>query len=782
MTNGNEELIKILHLEDSENDSLLIRIQLQKDHINHEYFFADNEQDFLKYLETQKIDIILSDYNLPDYNGFEALNLAKTRFQHIPFVFVSGTMGEEAAIESLLNGATDYVLKNRLDRLGSAIRRALRESQLRQEYQRASEALRQREEQYRTLVEGMNEGIMLADNQDVILFVNQQTCDITGFSCDELIGKVYCDLLFDEENRKTILKKNKLRMQGVKDIYDIQLLRKDKSNIWIRISGSPVYDNQGKVSGSIGLLENINDRKLAEEELRKLTQAIEQSPDSIIIANTKGTIEYVNPSSTKLTGFSKEELVGQNVSILSSGHKSLQEQEQLWKTIHSGRIWSGEMENKRKNGEIYWESVSISPIYNQKNEITHFLAIKEDVTERKRLTQELVTAKEKAEESDQLKSAFLANISHEIRTPMNGILGFSELLKTPDLGKDARDRYIHVIEQNGTRMLNIINDIVDISKIEAGQMNVHLQETNVNHLLKDLLSVFAPDAKAKGLRQSVATGLPDDESIVLTDQTKLAQILTNLLKNALKFTPHGSIEMGYDCIGAPTDSSASFLETQSEPIWLQFYVKDTGIGIPEDQQIMIFERFRQGSISLSRAYEGAGLGLSISKAFVEMLGGKIWLNSKPFNGSVFYFALPMQTNTISENNTAEKTLHENETSRLNILLAEDDENSRLYLKTVLGNENTVIFEVRNGKDAVESVKNIPELDLVLMDMKMPEMDGYEATRQIKKIRPELPVIAQTAYAFVEDQEKARKAGCDDYIPKPLNRMLLEEKIRKHTRK
>jgi len=269
-----ETPIQILHLEDSDSDSQLIQLWLKKEGIKYDYFLADGEEAFKDILANQKIDIILSDYHLPGYSGTEAMLLAKTQYPNIPFVFVSGTMGEEVAIESLLNGATDYVLKNRLVRLAPAIRRALRESRLRMEYKKTKGTLREKEDQYRTLVEGMNEGLMLFDKDDTILFVNQQACNITGFSAKELIGNIGHLTLFDLGNGKKILEKNKLRLQGIKDIYEIELTRKNREKIWIRISGSPVYDNEGNVTGSIGVFENINDWKKAEDERNKLNQLL----------------------------------------------------------------------------------------------------------------------------------------------------------------------------------------------------------------------------------------------------------------------------------------------------------------------------------------------------------------------------------------------------------------------------------------------------------------------------------------------------------------------------
>jgi len=643
--------IQILHLEDNQSDSLLVQINLKKEQLNFEYFFVDNERDFLDHLENRETDIILSDYNLPDYSGAEALIVSRTRFSHIPFVFVSGTMGEEAAIESLLNGATDYVLKNRIERLGSAVKRAIRESHLQQEYQKAILRLRQKEEQYRTLIEGMNEGLMLTDANDTILFVNQQTCDITGYDAEELIRKDCHKVLFDSNDKKFDQELDYLKKQGAKKSFEIEMIRKNNKKIWVHVSCSPVYNDKNEETGMIGVFQDISDRKKTENERNKLTR-------------------------------------------------------------------------------------------------------------------ELVLAKEKAEESDRLKSAFLANISHEIRTPMNGILGFAELLKTPDITLDIQNRYIHIIEESGKRMLNIINDIVDISKIEAGQMIIHLEETNVNQLMKDLLVFFTPEAHSKGLKLSVSMNLPDEKSIIQTDHTKLAQILTNLIKNAIKFTKSGSIEFGYNSNGVDTLHATS----------MQFFVKDTGVGIPEDQIDMIFERFRQGSVSLTRAYEGAGLGLSISKAFVNMLDGKIWVESEPNNGSIFFFELPVNNSETSQAEANETQTSNNNQKPCYMLVAEDDENSMLYIKTLLEFEHITVLEASTGTMAVEQVKKHPEINLVLMDLKMPEMDGFEATRLIKRLRPELPVIAQTAYSFTEEKEKAELAGCDDYISKPIKKKILIEKI------
>ncbi|MBA4411456.1 MAG: ATP-binding protein [Bacteroidota bacterium] len=296
---------------------------------------------------------------------------------------------------------------------------------------------------------------------------------------------------------------------------------------------------------------------------------------------------------------------------------------------------------KLKAEQTTTELLDFNKIQNCLSVPEYSIALEIIETEKKRVEaeEELIRAKEKAEEGDCLKSAFLSNMSHEIRTPMNGILGFAEILKTPDLTGEQQQEYISTMEICGVRMLNIIDDIVDISKIESGQMNVSVSETNVNKLLDDIYTFFKPEAEQKGLQIYYKNALPANKAIIKTDRNKLFAILTNLVKNAIKFTKTGSIEIGYHLVA--TLHATSLLE---------FYVRDTGIGIQPEQKEIIFERFRQVSESITREYEGAGLGLAISKTYVEMLGGKIWVESEEGKGSVFYFTIPY--NTSKEDQTA----------------------------------------------------------------------------------------------------------------------------------
>ncbi|MDA3943129.1 MAG: response regulator [Bacteroidetes bacterium] len=416
-------------------------------------------------------------------------------------------------------------------------------------------------------------------------------------------------------------------------------------------------------------------------------------------------------------------------------------------------------------------------------------------------TRELLKAKEQAEENDRLKSAFLANMSHEIRTPMNGILGFAELLKEPGLAGDEQQKYIRIIEKSGARMLNIINQIVDISKIEVGLMELDIQPTNVNEQIEYIYTFFKPEAAAKGVKLSFKNALPAKEATIKTDREKVYAILTNLVKNAIKYTKAGSIELGYVSTGlsaseSPSDSTnqiQSKVGERSRTPELEFYVKDTGIGIPAERHEAIFERFIQADIEDSMAFQGAGLGLAITKAYVEMLGGKIRVESNPVGksggnlpadkagGSTFYFTLPYNTEPAAE--AIERQLEpsaQNETvSKLNILIVEDDETSEMLLDSYIKIFGREILKARTGVEAVEACRNNPDIDLILMDILMPGMGGYEATAQIREFNKEVIIIAQTAYGMSGDREKAIESGCNDYIAKPIRKTQLHALIQKY---
>lgn len=495
------------------------------------------------------------------------------------------------------------------------------------------------------------------------------------------------------------------------------------------------------------------------EELQIFKKIVDQSPLSIIVTDTRGTILYANTRFASLSGYALEELLGQNPRVIKSGYHSKTFYESLWKTILSGNDWVGEFLNKKKSGELYWERALISPIKDENGKVFRIIGIKEDITERKKMLEELVQVKDKAAQSDRLKTAFLANISHEIRTPMNGIIGFAELLKRPNLSLEKQLEFVAIIEQSSKRMLGILNNIIELSKIEAGIINIELNEVNVNNILEELKDHFKKEAEEKNLFFECIKGLNDDDAIIINDYNKLQQILTNLIQNAIKFTHKGGIKVGY----------------RLEGNYMHFYVEDTGIGIPEEYHQIIFDRFRQVQEGTARQYEGAGIGLAIAKAFVDLLKGNIWVeSSRDTIGATFHFTIPYQP--INHKQTSmEKTGTLQIKRPISILIVEDDERSAQLLAEMFANEPVTLYTATDGKQAVELVMKNP-IDIVLMDLKMPEMDGFEATRIIRSRFPNLPIIAQTAYTFSDERKKAFEAGCNDYISKPISMNKLFEII------
>ena len=517
-----------------------------------------------------------------------------------------------------------------------------------------------------------------------------------------------------------------------------------------------------------GFFQDITEHKRAEEKLKLLNRAVEASSVAVEITDAEGNINYVNPFFTELTGYSYEEARGKNPRFLKSGNHPKEFYKDLWDNILSGKDWTGEFQNKKKNGELYWVKAVITPILNSNGKVANFVAIKEDITQSKKILQELIAAKLKAEESDQLKTSFLHNISHEIRTPLNSIVGFSEILTDPNLVPDVRRHFSDIIVKSSDQLLSIINDIISISTIEAGQEKLVLKNTNVNSKCKLIYEQFSVRAKNNNTTLRFDTPLADSDATILLDETKFMQILTNLLDNAFKYISQGHVYFGYNL----------------KNDFLEFYVEDTGIGIHSDMHEEIFKRFRQVEVLDNRQYGGSGLGLSISKAYVELHGGEIWLKSEIGKGSVFYFTVPYKLekqDSNSENQIVNEITLANNTP-ITVLIAEDEDFNFMLVEELLSGSNFNIIRVINGFEAVEICKTNKNIDLILMDIKMPLMDGYEATKQIKQFLPNLPIIAQTACSTEADKNKALTAGCDDFISKPFKQVQLISKIIEKTNK
>jgi signal transduction histidine kinase/CheY-like chemotaxis protein len=369
----------------------------------------------------------------------------------------------------------------------------------------------------------------------------------------------------------------------------------------------------------------------------------------------------------------------------------------------------------------------------------------------------LEQAIKKAEESDQLKTAFLSNMSHEIRTPMNAILGFSNLLSHPEIGSPEKEEFVELIKHNGNCLMTLVDDIIDISKIESGQFRIKNGTCQLHQLLDDIHRSFTEDMLRRGISNIqfyLKKGISETNIQILIDGPRLEKVLSSLLSNAIKFTDKGFIEFGYK-------------HTSNQ--YLEFYVKDTGIGLPKGKEKEVFNRFYKGQPEHQRLYGGTGIGLTIAQNLVELMGGEIWVESQPMAGTSVYFTIPFQRlGSAPGAEPTEKTHAPINWEGKTFLVAEDEEDNFRYLEVALSLSKASLIWARDGEEAVDLFQKSHHIDLVLMDIKMPKMDGYQATHAIKAIKPEVPVIAQTAYSLAEEKDKSIKAGCDGYIAKPIN--------------
>ena len=623
------------------------------------------------------------------------------------------------------------------------------------------------EEKHRTIFQNIQDVYFEMAPDTTILEISPSVSKISQYKREDLIGKSIDHLVVDEKIKNTFLKQ--LFERGKLNDFDVPLKDRDDRLLYCSVNVKIETGSDGTPLKAIGSLRDITERKLAREHISKLERAVEQSPSSVVITDLDGKIEYVNPRFTEITGYTKEEALGQPTSIMKSGEHAREFYKILWDSIRSGKEWRGEFLNRRKDGSTFWEMASISPVRNDLDQITHYIAIKDDITERKNIEQQLVQAKEKAEESDRLKSAFLANMSHEIRTPMNAILGFSEILQHEGIQPEDRREYIKLIHDKGNDLMNIISDLIDISRIEAGDMKLVKTHIRINDIILELFEQVNKEKALKGKNEvQVRYRISEDaEYSILSDKNRLRQVFNNLLGNAMKFTNEGYIEIGYDLLDDH----------------VRFYVKDSGIGITPENQKVIFERFRQEDNSYTRKHGGTGLGLAISKQIVELLGGEIGVDSKPDQGANFYFTLPLEqtSEALPSGAKVERPRYQNnlKLATKKILIAEDDSSNYMFLESLLRSTEAELIWARNGQQAVDIHAGRDDIDLILMDIRMPEMNGLQATEKIRSTDNDIPIIALTAFAFADDREKSVEAGCTEHLAKPVKIEELKRVLQKY---
>jgi len=616
------------------------------------------------------------------------------------------------------------------------------------------------------------DGIILLDSNGSILDCNKSIERIYGYSKKELIGKPLKEFL-TEKGFCLFKEKFPLLTDFQSREEEIEVVRKDGEIVDVWKKCIPLKDDEGNFIGVLGFDRVITERKQTEKLIRNSEESyrsiFNNVSDAICIQDNDGKFIDVNQGTVEMYGYPKEFFIGKTPEFISApGKNDLNKVTGYTKKAFKGSSQRFMFWGLRKNGEIFPEDVWMNKgkYFNQ----DVVIAVSRDITNRVNLEQILLDAQEKAEESDRLKSAFLANMSHEIRTPMNSIIGFSELLLNTDKGED-RQKYVNIIKTNGSHLLNIINDIIDISKIEAGLVTLTKDSFNINDELNEIKALFLVHEELikNNIDLILKTSLGDEECTLNNDKTKFRQIMTNIIGNAIKFTANGQIEFGYS------------VASKNNIRFLKFYVKDTGIGLSTSEREVIFERFRQVNNHDTTIFRGTGLGLAITKAFVELMGGEIWVESERGKGAAFYFTLPYTFTKTKfkppEIKTDIKTLYN--WKGKTILIVEDDAANLFILKANLQKSGVNIVCAEDGKSAVDICLENKNIDLVLMDIKLPEMNGYDATMLIKQHRKDLPVIAQTAYAMVEELEKCQEAGCDDFISKPIYRDKLFSVITKY---
>ena len=519
-----------------------------------------------------------------------------------------------------------------------------------------------------------------------------------------------------------------------------------------------------------GIITDITERKQAEDELQNLRTAVDQSANTIVITDPSGRIEYVNPAFEKSTGYTTTEALGQNPRVLKSGQQDAGFYRRLWETISAGEIWRGQFQNRRKDGTLYWESATISPVLNALGEIVHFIAIKENITDRKALEANLLEALDRAESANRAKSDFLAVMSHELRTPLNGVLGFAELLSETPLNEEQMD-FAQTIKCSGNHLLDVVNDILDFSSIEKGRMVLEPGPVVIADLVESSTLAARKVAADKGLefRLAVEPGTPAQ---VTGDGRRIRQVLINLLGNAVKFTMRGSVLLRV--AGSASHGRGT----------LDFSIEDTGPGIPTEMLGYLFKPFTQADSTLRRQFEGTGLGLAISNRLATAMGGSISVVSAPGKGSTFTFHLPLEAAAPAFLNDGRgiqparpdggSQLPENP-----VLVVEDDPSNSMLAGKMLVSLGYRAEFASNGNEALAAFSP-GKFAAILMDMRMPVMDGLEATRRIRKIEAgaggRVPVIALTANVMPGDCERCLAAGMDDFLSKPFKRADLAFKL------
>lgn len=642
---------------------------------------------------------------------------------------------------------------------------------LKKQVARQTRVIKESEENLRITFNSIGDAIIVTDIDGKITGMNPVAEKLTGWNFEEIrmqaLDKIF--RIINSKTRETVedpVKKVLKTGQTIGLANHTVLISKDGHEYQIADSGAPVKDEGGKILGVVLVFRDVTEeykmREILKENEKRYRSLVENSHDGVFLFYNN-TFEFVNRKFEQILEYSSKEMKEINFDSFVAPESLSLILSRLEEKDKSKLSSTFEFTGISKSGKKLPLEVSVSYIP-YKNGIASQGIIR-DISTTRQHEIELIKAKENAEESDRLKSVFLATMSHELRTPLNAVIGFSDLIQK-DLPIDEILHFSEIIRMSGKHLLGVIEDVFDISLIEIGDIKIEMEPLNISIILDEVHEIIKNEQilqNKENIELILINKSVDQDSVLFSDQKRIKQILINLLKNALKFTNSGSIKFGYE------------VHEYEQKQFIQFFVKDTGIGIPQKLQKLIFEVFRQADQSHSRIYGGTGLGLTICKKLTNLMGGDIWVDSEEEKGSSFYFTIPLTNSSEKHNDTTHEHINLNLKNKI-VLIAEDDETSFSLLDTLLTPEGIDCIWVKDGDEAVEFCENNKHIDLLLMDINMPKMNGYIATQKIKEIRPKLPIIAQTAFAIEGDKEKILAAGCDYYISKPINKNDLFEKI------
>lgn len=802
--------LKVLLVEDNHEHAAIVAFAFRKSGM--EVTVARNGRDAIAFFGDQTFipDILILDYILPDTDGIELMQRLRIKGVTAPLIMMTAYEDRDTAVKAYRAGVDDFLFKieNYHDVLPGLVLKVVKNHQLGITKNKLEQTINEQHSQLETLFREAPNPILFIDEKQRFIDANPAALRFLAITKKELKAGAIEALIY-KEDLGCIAKMLINPANGSNSEISFYIGNRVKTVLFSQV---PVTINGQKVACFIGYdISSEREAALAMQRQLEVMAVLTKLSQSLLDASL---------SQEKVTGMvieSAVQVTGSEMGWLLSDYDQ-RGLPHLLAVVHGNETSiiperNTNASNQPPDSDDNWKNHVLLPaeplVVNQEETVPAYLShhtavvkvkryatvpvLSEDkvmvqitvadsrsdydqqhigylqqaatmfllAAKRKQIEKELIVAKERAEESDNLKTAFLSNVSHEIRTPLNAVVGFSQLLREPALSSEERDEYIDAISVNTESLLRLIDDIIELARIEAGEILIMNEPFELKPLMDRIYrnaEVIRRDLKKEHL--TLLMSLNADENLAISgDKIRIRQVLLNLIKNALKFTIKGRVEFGYNLIGSGENE---------QPDSVCFFVSDTGIGIEEDKLKIIFDRFRQLEDTYTRVHGGTGLGLTISRNLVSLLGGKIWVESKVGQGTVFRFTIPFTKTTIAEiKETGTHHIPTIDWRQKTILIVEDVDSNYRYLKACLKHSGANILWAVTGSKAIEAVSSIPELDLVLMDLQMPEMNGYDATRIIKNIRKELPVIAQTSYAMSGDREKSLEAGCDDYIAKPI---------------